>query len=87
LRNAKRRNTFLCRFQIPGNEASKHFIHKECQNVEMSKCEKHLLVLVSDTESWSVETLCNRNVEMTKRRNAFSNKAMVIDGGHIVEAL
>jgi hypothetical protein len=56
----------------------------ECRN---AKCEKHLLVLVSDTGSWSVETLCNRNAEMTKRRNAFSNKAMVTAGGHIVEEL
>jgi hypothetical protein len=53
----------------------------------MLKCEKHLLVLVSDTSSWSVETLCKRNAEMTKRQNAFSNKAMVTTGGHIIEEL
>jgi hypothetical protein len=53
----------------------------------MSKYEKHLLVLVSNTRSWSAETLCNRNAKMTKRRNAFSNKAMVTVGGHIIEEL
>jgi hypothetical protein len=53
----------------------------------MPKCEKHLLVLVLDIESWSVKTLCNRNVEMRKHRNAFLNKAMVTAGGYIVEEL
>jgi hypothetical protein len=53
----------------------------------MPKCEKHLLVLVLDIRSWSVETLYNKNVEMTKRRNAFSNKAMVTIDGHIIEEL
>jgi hypothetical protein len=53
----------------------------------MPKCEKHLLVLVSDIGSWSVETLCNRNDEMMKRQNSFSNKAMVTTGGHIFEEM
>jgi hypothetical protein len=34
------------------------------------KCEKHLLVQVSDTGSWSVETLHHRNTEMLECRNA-----------------
>jgi hypothetical protein len=33
------------------------------------KCEKHLLVQVPDTGSWSVETLHHRNTEMLECRN------------------
>jgi hypothetical protein len=61
--------------------------HQNISSQGMSKCEKNLLVLVSDTGSWSVETLCNRNVEMMKHRNAFFNKAMVTVSGHIIEEL
>jgi hypothetical protein len=40
---------------------------QEYRNVRMPKCEKHLLVQVSDTGSWSVEILLHRNA---KCRNA-----------------
>jgi hypothetical protein len=57
-RNAK--NTFWCKFRIPGVGVSKHF------TIGMPKCEKHLLVQVSNTGSWSVKTLHHRNAEMQK---------------------
>jgi hypothetical protein len=73
-RNAK--NTFWCRFRIPGVGVSKHFT-TGIPKCGMPKCEKHLLVQVSDTGSWSVEILLHRNA---KCRNAKCEIAKALYG-------